>query len=253
MMLRLWPMAVEESDAVHDAEIEAIYKYPDSLDIPYVRLNFSCTASGNVAVDGRSAGLSSMTDKKVFGRLRRLADVILVGAGTIRADGYRGARTWEALRAQRRARNQAEIALIAVVTASADIDVDGPLFTDTWIPPMILTVQAAPTTNVQRLVEAGADVVIVGEKRASARQIIDALAARHLYRILCEGGASLFGDLIAADVVDEVCFTLSPNLGGTGQIAHGTTGGLRALRLKSVLTDENSLLIRYIREQASLL
>ena len=142
-MLRLWPMAVEESDAVHDAEIEAIYKYPDSLDIPYVRLNFSCTASGNVAVDGRSAGLSSVADKKVFGRLRRLADVILVGAGTIRADGYRGARTWEALRAQRRARNQAEIAPIAVVTASADIDVDGPLFTDTWIPPMILTVQAA--------------------------------------------------------------------------------------------------------------
>jgi hypothetical protein len=74
-------MAVEESDAVHDAEIETIYKYPDSLDTPYVRLNFSCTASGNVAVDGRSAGLSSMADKKVFGRLRRLADVILVGAG----------------------------------------------------------------------------------------------------------------------------------------------------------------------------
>ncbi|MGP0001752.1 MAG: pyrimidine reductase family protein [Acetobacteraceae bacterium] len=247
-MQRLWPTAVEEPDGVQDADIETIYKYPDSLNTPYVRLNFSCSVSGNVAVDGRSAGLGSAADKKVFGRLRRLSDVILVGAGTIRADRYRGARTWEALRAERRARGQGEIAPIAVVTASADIDVDGPLFTDAWIPPIILTVQSAAAVNVERLVEAGADVLIVGEKRASAHQIIDVLAARNLYRILCEGGASLFGDLIAADVVDEVCFTLSPHIGGTGKIAHDTADSLRALRLRSVLTEEDSLLIRYTRQ-----
>jgi riboflavin biosynthesis pyrimidine reductase len=246
-MLRLWPAAAEASGAVHNAELEAIYSYPDFLERPYVRLNFTCTASGNVAVDGRSAGLGSKADKKVYGRLRRLADVILVGAGTARADGYRGTRTWEALRAERRDRNQPEIAPIAVVSASADIDAEGPLFTNASVPPIVLTVKAAPKANVDRLVLAGAEVIVVGEERADACEIIDALAARHLYRILCEGGASLFGDLIAADVVDEVCFTLSPHLGGTGQIARSAADGLRALRLNSVLADEDVLLLRYTR------
>jgi riboflavin biosynthesis pyrimidine reductase len=246
-MQRLWPAPDEVSGEVRNSELETIYGYPDSLDRGYVRLNFSCTATGNVAVDGRSAGLGSKADKKVYGRLRRLADVILVGAGTARADGYRGARTWDALRSQRRAQNQPEVAPIAVVTASADIDVDGSLFTDASVPPIILTVNAAPKANVDRLTLAGAEVVIVGEERADARQIIDALAARGLYRILCEGGASLFGDLVAADVVDEVCFTLSPHIGGTGQISSSAAGGLRALRLKSVLADEDVLLLRYVR------
>jgi 5-amino-6-(5-phosphoribosylamino)uracil reductase len=235
--------------AVHESELETIYGYPDSLGRPYVRLNFVASANGKVAVDGHSAGLGSKADKLVFGHLRRLADVIVVGAGTARADHYRGARSSEVLRAERRERGQAEVAPIAVVTASADLDAEGPLFADASIPPLVLTVKAAPAAKIRRLAAAGAEVLIVGEERAEVPRLIDALASRGLTRILCEGGPSLFGDLITADAVDELCLTISPCLGGTGQISTATPDGTHAMRLESVLVDDGVLLLRYLRDR----
>jgi riboflavin-specific deaminase-like protein len=230
---------------VDASELESIYRYPDPLNRPYVRLNFVCSANGKVAVDGRSADLGSEADRLVFGRLRQLADVILVSAGTVRADGYRGARSWQALRARRRERGQLEVAPIAVVTASADLDVDGPLFTDAWVPPLVLTVKSAPPANIARLADAGAEVLVVGDERAQVSKILDALASRSLYRILCEGGPPLFGALITADAVDELCLTLAPCVGGSGQISTDIPNSVRAMRLESVLTDDGALLIRY--------
>jgi riboflavin biosynthesis pyrimidine reductase len=244
----LWPMSPGSAvTAIPDADIEALYYYPERIARPYVRLNYICTANGKVSVDGRSAGLGALGDKLVFRRLRRLADVVLVGAGTVRAEGYRGTRSSESLRTERRRRGQAEVAPIAVVTASADLDVGSPFFTDTLVPPIVLTVSWAPPANVARLAAAGAEVILVGEKNAEVEQILSALASRGLYRILCEGGPILFGDLIAADAVDEVCMTLAPKLGGAGQVSVGSAA-LRAMRTESVLAQDDLLLIRYRRK-----
>jgi 5-amino-6-(5-phosphoribosylamino)uracil reductase len=247
-MHRLWPATSGTPSETSYAEIENIYKYPDLLKKPYVRVNFIASTNGKVSVGGRSAGLGSKTDTIIFGRLRRLADVILVGAGTARADGYRGARSWEKLRIQRRERGQAEVAPIAVVTASAALDIEGPLFMDTMVPPLILTVESAPLANVSRLAEAGAEIIRVGEERAEIDRILDAFANRNLYRVLCEGGPALFGNLIAADAVDELCYTVAPYVGGAGNISNAGVDEIRRMRLESVLIDSDYLMIRYCRD-----
>jgi riboflavin biosynthesis pyrimidine reductase len=246
----LWPPPSGSVPAeVERSELEAVYAYPEPLAKPYVRLNFVCSANGKVAVDGSSTGLATQADRLILGRLRWLADVILVGAGTVRADGYRGARSWEKLTARRRKRGQSDVAPIAVVTASADLDPYGPLFTDTWVPPLVLTVRSAPAAKVARLEEAGAEVLVVGDDRGEAGLILSALASRGLYRVLCEGGPPLFGELIAADVVDDLCLTIAPVVGGVGQISTGPPVGMHPMRLESVLADDDSLLIRYCRDR----
>ncbi len=75
-----------------DEALAAHYAYPADLAAPFVRVNFVSSADGAVTVDGRSGGLGSDADHRVFGMLRQLADVVLVGAGTVRAENYRGAR-----------------------------------------------------------------------------------------------------------------------------------------------------------------
>jgi riboflavin-specific deaminase-like protein len=251
-MLRLWPAPSGSSLAVVDAdELESLYSYPEPLTAPYVRVNFVSTANGQVAVDGRSAGLGSQADRVLLGRLRRLADVILVGAGTVRADNLRGARSPGDLKVQRRNRGQVDVPPIAVVTASADLDAASRFFTDTLVPPLVLTVKAAPLANTARLAEAGAEVLVVGDERAEAEQILGALAERNLYRILCEAGPQLLGDLIAADAVDELCQTIAPLMGGGGQASSDLPYYIRAMNLESVLVDDSALFLRYLRERSA--
>jgi riboflavin biosynthesis pyrimidine reductase len=235
-----------DAPTVPDADLEAYYSYPEPINRVYVRLNFISSLNGKVSVDGRSAALGVVGDKLVFRRLRRLADVILVGAGTVRADGYRGARSSKSLQATRRLRGQAEVPPIAIVTLSADLDPNGPLFRDAWVPPLILTGKSAPPSNVERLKEAGAEVIIVGEERPDVQQILGELASRNLYRILCEGGPTLFGQLFAARAVDEICLTLSPQVGGKGQISVDSSD-LLPMRVESVLARDEALLVRYIK------
>ena len=87
---RLWPLPL--LDDVDDAALDAHYAWPEGTAAPSVRVNFVSSVDGAVTVDGRSGGLGTAADKAVFGLLRRLADVVLVGAGTVRAEDYRGAR-----------------------------------------------------------------------------------------------------------------------------------------------------------------
>ena len=235
---------------VPDADLEAYYSYPEPITRPYVRLNYISSLNGKVSVGGRSAALGMTGDKLVFRRLRRRADVILVGAGTVRADRYRGARSSKSLQAARRLRGQAEVPPIAVVTTSADLDPNGPLFKDAWVPPLILTGKSAPVANVQRLRESGAEVVIAGDERPDVQDILGALADRKLYRILCEGGPTLFGQLFAVGAVDEICLTLSPHVGGAGQVSVDSAH-LLSMRVESLLTRDDALLIRYVRQASS--
>jgi riboflavin-specific deaminase-like protein len=244
----LWSGPVSaDVPVVADTELEAYYSYPEPVRRPYVRLNYISSINGKVAINGRSAALGSEGDKLVFRRLRRRADVVLVGAGTVRADGYRGARSSKWLQDARRARGQAGVPPIAVVTASADLDPEGPLFTDSWVPPLILTGGSAPRANLERLRESGAEIVMAGEEKPEIRQVIDSLAQRQLYRILCEGGPTIFGQLFAADLVDEICLTLSPKVGGSGQVSIDSSKA-QAMRLESVLMRDEALLLRYVRQ-----
>ncbi|MCO1660939.1 pyrimidine reductase family protein [Pseudonocardia humida] len=224
-----------------DAELAAHYAYPDGLAAPYVRVNFVSSADGAVTLDGHSSGLGGPADRRVFGRLRELAEVILVGAGTVRAEDYRGAR--------RPTVGRELPPPIAVVTGSADIDPRSRLFTDTKVAPIVLTLDSAPAERRARLAEAGADVVVL--ERLTPDALLGELGARGLHRVLCEGGPGLFGDLLAADAVDELCLTLSPLLAGgdAGRIARGPAGTpARPLSLVGVAHEDDTLFLRYRRD-----
>ncbi|HWN35336.1 MAG TPA: pyrimidine reductase family protein [Pseudonocardia sp.] len=242
-MLRLWPSSATDPPPPTDDELAEVYAYPEPRDRPYLRMNFVASADGAATAGGVSKGLSSPPDRQVFGLLRELAEVILVGAGTARAENYRGAR--------RPSRVTGRPPRIAVVTASAQLDPAAPLFTDTEVPPLILTAESAPAANRRRLADAGAEVLALPGDRVAPAHVLATLAERGLYRVLCEGGPHLFGELLAADVVDELCLTVAPILAGGGfdRIAMGPDHPLRGMRLASVLTEDHVLLLRYLRDR----
>ena len=233
-MITLLPDPGPEPDLV------AHYAYPDDLSAPYVRANFVTSADGAVTVQGRSGALGGAADRRVFGVLRALADVVLVGAGTVRTEDYGGAR--------RPARGREAPPPIAVVTGSAALDPGARLFTDTVVPPIVLTSPAAPADRRASLAAAGADVAVLPELTPGA--LVAELGRRGLFRVLCEGGPTLFGALVAEDAIDELCLTVAPILVGddAGRIARGHGGtAARRLAVAGALYEDHALLLRYTR------
>jgi riboflavin biosynthesis pyrimidine reductase len=222
-----------------------IYAYPDRL---WVRANFVASVDGAVTVGGKSGGLSGPADQLVFTVLRSLADVIVAGAGTARAERYRQAQPaelWQQLRAGR-----PPAPPIAVVTRRLDLDLSGRLFGPGQARTIVLTTELA---GEERLKEASrvADVVVAGAETVPAPAVVDALAARGHRRILVEGGPMLLGQLVAEQLVDELCLTVSPLLEGglaTGRLTSGRgPAEPTGMTLASVLEDDGFLLTRYVR------
>lgn len=233
-----------------NTEVEAFYAYPDA-DRPWIRVNFVSSLDGAVTVRGRSRGLSSPADQRVLGLIRDLSDVVLVGAGTAMIEGYRGVKRTEVRGTRRQQLGLPEVPPIAVVTQRCSLPPDSPLVTDTLVAPIVITCDAAPAERRQGLADAGAEIVVAGDDEVDLREAIAALDRRGLRRIGCEGGPTLFGKLIEADLVDELCLTVSPLLAGgdAGRIATGPSPGQpRGMRLASVLhAEESLLLLRYAR------
>ncbi|OOL29347.1 5-amino-6-(5-phosphoribosylamino)uracil reductase [Rhodococcus rhodochrous] len=233
-----------------DDELRALYAYPADLRSPWIRVNFVSSLDGAVAVEGRSGGLGTPSDKKVFGLLRGLADVIVVGAGTARGENYGGARTSAALRERRIEAGLSEVPPVAVVTATCHLDPGCRLFTDTTVAPVVLTCETAPGTRRRSLAAAGADVRVIAEQSIDGHAVRDALAAAGWTRALCEGGPRLFGQLIADGVVDDLCLTLAPLLaaGPEGRIATAPQTAVTSMRPAHVLADDDgTVLTRWIR------
>lgn len=243
----LWPLRAGEIDT---GALVELYAYPESLDRPHVRVNFVSSADGAVALAGRSGGLSNEADKELFALLRALTQVVLVGAGTARVEGYRGVRFKPANAELRRRLGLAPHPPIAVVSGSATIDPDGGLITDTGAPTIVFTTADAPAARRDALTAAGAEVVVAGKSWVDPALIVAELGERGLHRVLCEGGPRLFGDLVMANLVDELCLTIAPILlaGPAGRIAHGLDEPTPLdLRLASALLDTDALLLRYAR------
>jgi riboflavin biosynthesis pyrimidine reductase len=194
-----------------DDELARLYAWPDRVqDRPVVRANMIASLDGGSTVAGRSAGLGNAADTELFSVLRDLADVILVGSGTVRAEKYGGVRL-DARRQTRRLRwgLSATPPPMAVVTGRG-LDPDLPIFTDTVTPPMIIT-----TRNTAETVPPGVKSVICGIDRVNFAAAIDALASDGYHRIHCEGGPMLLGQLAEAGLLDECCLTIAPLMLGS--------------------------------------
>jgi len=248
--VHLLPLDIPPTGHLSDRALEEIYDYPSGLDRPWVQVNFVSSADGAATAVGRSHDLSSPADKKIFALGRDLSDVVLVGAGTAIVEGYKGVKHTE-LRAERRARlGLPGIPPIAVVTGRCSIGPQTPMIATTEVPPIVLTTEAAPKERRDDLVAAGADVVITGDETVDLRRALDALADRGLLRVCCEGGPHLFSELIAADLVDQLCLTVAPLLAGAGapRIAEGIARPEPlGMTLASALTEDGFLMLRYRR------
>ncbi|MEE2033225.1 pyrimidine reductase family protein [Rhodococcus chondri] len=235
---------------IDDAGLRALYAYPAELTRPWMRINFVSSLDGAVAVEGRSGALGTPADKKVFGLLRELADVIVVGAGTVRSENYGGARTSEALRERRAASGLAPVPPIVVVTASGDLDSDLRVFTDTTIPPVVFTTDRAPKSKLRALEQAGADVRVIADHEIDGTALLTAIEDAGWKRVLCEGGPRLFGRMIVDGVVDDLCLTWAPVLaaGAEGRIATAPLAGLTEMRRAHLVSDDDgTLLTRWLR------
>jgi riboflavin biosynthesis pyrimidine reductase len=179
---------------------------------------------------------------------------VLVGAGTALAEQYQGVRHTE-LRAARRERlGLSEIPPIAVVTGRGSVPPSSPLVTATSVPPIVITSDSSPVAWRKEVADAGADVVVAGDERVDTGLALTALADRGLLRVCCEGGPTLFADLIADGLVDQLCLTVAPLLAGAGavRIADGLPSAAPVgLSLASVLADEGFLMLRYRRAAES--
>jgi riboflavin biosynthesis pyrimidine reductase len=218
--------------------------YATSADRP-VRASFVSSADGSASLDGRSGGLGTTADRQVLAMLRDLCDVIFVGAGTARAEGYGPPPSTAERRARRAALGLSPVPRLAVVSARLELDPAAPLFQSD--PRTIVVTHAAAPADRRQALEAVADVVVAGAERVDTRQALDLLSDRGLTRVLCEGGPTLAGTLLSAGRLDELCLTLSPLLaGGTGgRILHLAEAAPNGLELVHVLEEEGALFLRY--------
>ena len=234
-----------------DDELLAAYAWDEhraGLGRPRFRFNFIASADGAAAVAGRSGGLGDGADHRVFGVLRQTADVILVGAGTVRSEGYAGDLLDAESQAWRTARGMPSHPAVAIVSGRLELDPDSQLFARAPVRPLILTAATAAAERKAAL-ERVADVVVAGEQSVEPKLAAAALAERGFHRVLCEGGPQLFGSFQAAGLVDELCLTISPLLaaGSALRITAGAPEAVppRRLELAQVLRGGDTLLLRY--------
>ncbi len=231
---RLWPDPAEH--LTDDALVEPLTG-PSGTG---VRVNFISSIDGAATRDGLSGGLGDAADHRRFELLRRVCDVVLVGAGTVRDEGYGPMRVSEPSARWRVEHGMPPHPVFAIVSHRLDLDPSSRIFTEAPERPIVVTT-TRPTADGEdpglreRLAEV-ADLVTAGERHVDLAAGVAALRERGLSRILCEGGPTLFGAALAADIVDELCITIAPTLeaGDARRIAHGETPP-RGMRLVEVL------------------
>ncbi|AMO61880.1 pyrimidine reductase [Mycolicibacterium phlei] len=237
-----------------DPRLAELYAYPDDLRRCWVRGNMIASVDGGATADGKTARLGAAGDRAVFEQMRYAADVILVGAATVRTENYSGAQVPVDQRGARQARGQAEVPPIAVLTRSGDLDPGSRFFTHTEVTPLVFTCTARLHDTRTRL---GAAAEVLDASGADPDDVdpavaLTALADRGLLRVLTEGGPVILGLLIGRDLLDELCLTIAPYLvgGAARRIADGPGEVLSRMRPAHVLSDADGYLYtRYVRSR----
>jgi riboflavin biosynthesis pyrimidine reductase len=224
-MRRLFPYQADEV-TVEEAYSDPIRRrHRDAA--PWVALCMVASIDGATAVEGRSRGLGSPADTAVLLGLRQLADVIVVGAATVRAEQYGPPST-------------AGQRIGVVSSAGAGLDTGSTLFSSGS--GFVITAESAPPLPI--------DTVRAGHGRVDLRKALQLLDVDFVQG---EGGARLNGSLFDADLVDEINVTISPNIvgGDSARVVSGAASALRRFTLRHVLEEDGFLFNRYVRNSAS--
>lgn len=243
-MRRVFPdqLELDESDLADE------YAYPSAG--RWVRASAISSIDGAAQGPDRLSGsLGTDADRRLLALLRGLADVVLVGAGTVRAEGYAPVDYVAEHAEMRRRRGRPPTAPIAVVSRTLDLEPTAPLFTKAEQQTIVVTTSTSPADRQEALAKV-ADVVIAGEHDVEFDEALAALDERGMRRVLCEGGPSLLAAAIHDEAIDELCLTISPKVvgGPTARIAAGRpldTGN--RWELAHVIDDASTLLTRWTR------
>lgn len=203
---------------------------------PWVLANMVAGLDGSVAINGRTKEMSSEADRALFHHLRTLADVILVGAGTIRDENY----------GPHRPKDGSAPKPIAVATNTLQLDLTSPFFTEAVARPIIVTSERAPVDNVERA-RSVADVRVYPGDRVDVKRVTEDLGGL----ILTEGGPTLLAEIMRAGALDELCLTLAPIAGGDpGRIVSDSLAGhLVRFTLGSVVESDGDVFLRYLTDR----
>jgi riboflavin biosynthesis pyrimidine reductase len=207
---------------------EALRAHYAPLRAPWFRLNFVATVDGAAqGPDGLSESINNPADKRVFHMLRDIADVVIVGAGTARAEGYRP-----------------NPKPMVVVSRSGEVP---PTLRERAGDLFMATCDGAPHLEETRSLLGDDNVLVLGETSPDLPMLRRDLVARGFRDLLCEGGPHLARDLLAAGVVDELCLTTVPRL-IAAQHLRATAGAPIdvGLRLHALLEDDGTLLERWV-------
>jgi len=210
---------------VTDDELRAAYAVPRR---PWLRANMIATVDGAAAgPDGLTGSINNPPDHRIFGLLRTLADAVVVGAGTLRAEEYGALRL--------------PLVVVSRRGALPPTLVDAPAGSV-----LMATCAAAPELQETRRTLGDDHVLVLGEESVSLPELVPALAGRGLSSLLCEGGPSLLRDLLAAGVVDDLCATLVPRItaGSQPRMAVGPDVDV-PLDLRVLLDEDGTLLGRW--------
>jgi riboflavin biosynthesis pyrimidine reductase len=219
------------------------------IDRPWVLANMVAGIDGTAAIAGRVSSLSSPRDAQLFRRLRGLADVVLVGAQTVRQEGYGPVVLDPDLADARRVADRRPPRM-AIVSATLNLDPELPVFRDSTedSPPIVIT---NATSNLERLASTRAEIIVAGVERVDLTLALGKLGALGFDIVLCEGGPTLLGELIAADLLDEYCLTIAPLVGGD-PLPIINTAPLTELAdfvVHHVYLEDDTLFLNYMRKR----
>jgi riboflavin biosynthesis pyrimidine reductase len=217
----------------------------------WVMANMVGGLDGSAAIGGRVADLSTEPDAALFVAMRTLADVVLVGAETLRREGYGGLSLPEARIADRVAAGRPGEPAFAVVTRSLDVDWGAGVFADPERRrSIVITCETAEPGRLHRARQV-ADVIVAGRDRVDPVEAMVRLAERGHHVVLCEGGPTWLGELVAADQLDELCLTVSPLMGGDPLPVSVSPPGSALVHwsLRHVLAEGDTLFLRYERRR----
>ncbi len=235
-----------------EGRLTEFYAYPENLQSCWVRGNMIASLDGGATSDGKAGGLAGPGDRALFALMRQAADVILVGAATVRIENYSGAQLSVSARQDRQRRGQDEVPPIAVVTRSGNLAPTARLFTRTEVPPLIITTSRFHDDAERRLGSVAEVIDASGSEPDSvdSATVMKILSDRGLFRVLTEGGPLLLGTLITDRLLDELCLTVAPILvgGSSKRIVTGLGDVHTTMRRTHLLTDDDGYLYsRYVR------
>lgn len=222
---------------------------PDLEHRPWIVASMIASLDGAITHHGRSGPLGNDTDRRVLQVLRSSADAIVVGARTVRTEQYGPVRLDDAQRRRRLFSGRSPQPRVAIVSASLDLDPRLGVFENPE-PPLIFTT-LSPHDDRWRRLSRSAELVHLPAEEPTAEFLVREFSARSWKTVLCEGGARINSLFASAEMLDELCLTISPHLvGGPGPrlLTDGVDDRLRRFRLAHLANDDGWIFLRYLRE-----